>query len=255
MSTNLANKILNKFSRMSIAEKIYYGPKRNKYINKEFLLSDAYKSLMLRHSTNEKEFDNFINDAEEGTPNYQFRHSPHIQKQLGSWRWKAMYLYRKMLVPIIFADHAKGIDLGGAYGPVNKNDVIVDFAKTDIFGNPVHYKFLDEVDFLADFIYASHTLEHIPDLDNLAVQMNRVLKPGGKIIILIPSYSCVSWRVGNHTNLLHNDHVWTFCLAGTKITEPINNLFVIDTLLEKYFDVSLKEYTGDNSILIIAERK
>src|SRR4249920_922871 len=122
MLKNLEDRVLNKFSRMPIAEKIYYGPKRNKYLTRKFLLSDEYKSLMLRWVEDVRRFDDFIDDADQSTRNYQYRHSPHIQKQLGSWRWKAMYQYRETLVPIIFADQARGIDLGGAYGPVNKND-------------------------------------------------------------------------------------------------------------------------------------
>jgi hypothetical protein len=44
-------------------------------------------------------------------------------------------------------------------------------------------------------------------------------------------------------------------LSGTPINEPIKNLLAIDTFLEKYFEVTLKKYTGDNSILILAKNK
>jgi len=254
MLHKMIKKAFNVLSRSPMAEPLYYGPKRNKILRSGFLLSDKYKKLMQRNAGDLSHFESFGDDAEITTDNYRFRHSPHIQKQLGSWRWKAMYQYRDQLVPLIFGEGRKGIDLGGAYGPVSKDAVIVDFAKQDIFGRPVKYKYLDEIDLSVDFIYASHTLEHIRELDNLAAQIRRLLKPGGDLIVLVPSWSCVSWRVGNHTNLLHNDHVWTFYLSGTPIHEPINNLFAIDTFLEKYFRVVLKEYTGDNSILLLAKR-
>ena len=158
-------------------------------------------------------------------------------------------------MPIIFKKNSKGLDLGGAYGPVSRDTIIVDFATHDIFGRPVKYKYLEDVNFKADFIYASHTFEHIPDLEKLVTEIKRILKPGGHLIVLVPSYSCISWRVGNHTNYFHNDHVWTFCLSDTPINEPIKNLLAIDTFLEKHFVLTLKEYTGDNSILILAENK
>ena len=250
----MLKKILNTLSRYGIAEPFYYGPKRNKHLTSHFLLSPEYKKLMLKNVNDPPFFESSIDDAEKSTSNYRFRHDPHMQKQLGSWRWKAMYQHRRKLVPIIFAENAKGIDLGGAYGPVSKNGVIVDFARNDIFGRPVQYKYLNEIDFQADFIYSSHTLEHIPDLDALATQIKRIVKPGGDIIILVPSYSCTSWRVGIHTNQFHNDHVWTFYLSGTQINETISNLLAIDTFLEKHFKITLKEYTGDNSILLLAKR-
>lgn len=251
--SSLQVKLLQVFSRYGISEALYYGPKRNEYLSEKFLLSDEYKKLMLEKASAVAGFDQFLNDAEEATDNYRFRHHTHIQKQLGSWRWKGMYQHREQLVPIIFKKDARVIDLGGAYGPVSKEATIVDFAKQDIFGRAVRYKYLDDIDFTADCIFASHTFEHIPDLDNLAKQIKRILKPGGDLAILVPAYSCVSWRVGNHTNQFHNDHVWTFCLAKTNITEPINNLKAIDSFLEQHFEVYLKAYTGDNSILILAK--
>ncbi|NII29549.1 class I SAM-dependent methyltransferase [Pseudoflavitalea sp. X16] len=253
MIQRLIRKTSGRLAKSGLAESLYYGPKRNRYLTRDFILSDEYKKLMLKNAGAPSLFDRFIDDAQESTPNYQFRHSESIQKQLGSWRWKGMYQFREQIAPIIFKENAKGIDLGGAYGPVSRYGVIVDFSKQDIFGRPVQYKYLDDIDFKADFLYASHTLEHIKDLDNLAIQMKRVVKPGGDIVILVPSYSCVSWRVGNHTNRDHNDHVWTFHLLGTPIHEPINSLLAIDTVLEKYFTITLKQYTGDNSILLLAK--
>lgn len=246
-------KVLGALSRTGLSELFFYGRKRRKYLSADYLLSERYKDFVKTDAGATPDFETFLDDAEKATSNYRFRHHPHIQKQLGSWRWKGMYQYREQLVPILFKKGAKGIDLGGAFGPVSKEATIVDFASRDIFGRPVRYKYLDEVDFRADYIFASHTFEHIRELDNLAEQMKRVLKAGGDLVILVPAYSCVSWRVGNHVNLLHNDHVWTFHLAGTKIEEPINNLLAIDTWLEKHFQVYLKTYTGDNSILLLAK--
>jgi SAM-dependent methyltransferase len=243
---------LNILTKLGIAEALYYGPRRRKYLSLDFLLSGNYKRIMYTKADQPFQFEDFIDDAEKSTTNYKYRHSIYLQKQLGSWRWKGMYQFRNLILPIIFKENSKGIDLGGAYGPVSQN-AIVDFAKHDIFGRPVKYRDLEDVDLQTDFIYTSHTFEHIPDLEKLVTQIQRVLKPEGYLIVLVPSYSCVSWRVGIHTNYFHNDHVWTFCLSGTPINEPIKNLLAIDTFLEKYFEVTLKKYTGDNSIIILAK--
>lgn len=37
-----------------------------------------------------------------------------------------------------------------------------------------------------DKIYSSHTLEHIPDLNKLFKEIDRVLKPGGKVVLIYP---------------------------------------------------------------------
>ena len=50
-------------------------------------------------------------------------------------------------------------------------------------------------------------------------------------------------------------HVHTFKLSKTKVDEEITNLLDIDSLLKKFgFKISLAEYTGDNSIIIFAEK-
>jgi SAM-dependent methyltransferase len=243
--------VIKLLEKMGMAEAIYFRHRRKKMLTAEYILSNEYEALMKKNADADS-YDRYIDDAENSTENYQFRHHPFLQKQLGSWRWKAMYQYRKELAPIIFNKKLTGIDLGGAYGPVAQHTVIVDFEKSDIFGREVKYRTLNEIDFQADYLFSSHTLEHIQDLDELARQIRRILKPGGIIISLVPSYSCISWRVGNHTNKFHNDHVWTFYLSGTPISEPINNLLAIDQFMEKYFTLTLKKYTGDNSILLMA---
>lgn len=43
-----------------------------------------------------------------------------------------------------------------------------------------------------DFVYSASTLEHIPDLDEMLMEMRRVLKPGGKMIHVVPM---PAWRL------------------------------------------------------------
>ena len=40
-----------------------------------------------------------------------------------------------------------------------------------------------------DLIYSSHFLEHIESLEELMKQVNRILKPGGKMISIVPHFS------------------------------------------------------------------
>jgi len=50
-------------------------------------------------------------------------------------------------------------------------------------------------------------------------------------------------------------HVHTFKLSKTEVTEDIPKLLDIDKALEKIgFNVTIAEYSGDNTIVIFAEK-
>ncbi|MCX6256874.1 MAG: methyltransferase domain-containing protein [Bacteroidia bacterium] len=227
----------------------YYKSKRKSYLTKEFLLSERYDELMLRHVADRKKFLEYINDAEDKPQNFRFRHFK-ANKILGSWRWKGLWKLKNELIPVFFDPEKKGIDFGGAFGPISMQAEIIDFSKKDIFDRPVRFHSLEEVTFKTDFIFSSHTLEHIENLDLIFQQFKGILKPEGIIVLNLPAYSCTRWQSGIHTHKDFNDHRWTFYLEGTKPDPNIKNLLAIDTFAAKYFRIEKKEYAGDNSIIL-----
>jgi predicted SAM-dependent methyltransferase len=228
----------------------YYEKKREELLNKGFLESDGYHELMTKYSSS-----NFVsdkNDAEEHSKNFLFRHMK-FHKILGGWRWKVMWEKREMLLATIYNKNLRGIDFGGANGPVSLHTDIVDFATTDSFKRVVKYNSFDSLDFKADFLYSSHTLEHVSNLDEVFAEMKMHLKPGAKLYLHVPAYTCHRWQSGVHTNKKFNDHAWTFHLSTDPIEEEITNLHAFDTTVAKHFKINSAEYVGDNSIFVIAE--
>lgn len=50
-----------------------------------------------------------------------------------------------------------------------------------------------------DLVYCSHVLEHVQDLIKVMIEIRRISKPGAKIIIRVPHFSCgVSYRDPTH---------------------------------------------------------
>jgi len=227
----------------------YYQVKRRKVLTKDFLLSDAYNQIFLKYVEDDSSYKKFLNDAEDKTRNFRYRHYK-IQKILGCWRWKAFWQFRDELIPLFFNPDKTCVDFGGANGPVSFDAVIVDFFNKDIFGRKVIYKSLDEVDFQADCIVSSHTLEHIKDLDSTINKLYDLIKPKGDLILNLPAYSCKRWRSGIHTHKEFNDHAWTFYLKETQLEEDFVNPLAIDQILENNFRIKNKTYVGDNSIFL-----
>ena len=114
---------------------------------------------------------------------------------------------------------------------------------------------MSEVDYDIDFIFSSHTLEHIPNLEEILQEMYDNLVDDGILALNLPAYSCKRWIAKTGHWMGGTPHVHTFKLSKTKVDEDITNLLDIDSLLEKFgFKISLAEYTGDNSIIIFAEK-
>ena len=174
-------------------------------------------------------------------------HTQKIIESIGVWRWSGIYKYKDLIIPIVF--NGVGIDLGGAAAMLNKDAAIVDITDTDISGRKVGYSSLKDIDFKADFVFSSHTLEHFYDLEGAVKDIHSVLKKGGKLILNLPSYKNVRWRAGIHTG--ETPHLHTFCMGD--IDEDIINLVSIDRLIGKYFKIELAEYV-DDCIIIMAEK-
>lgn len=53
-----------------------------------------------------------------------------------------------------------------------------------------------------DVVYTSHVLEHVDDLIKVMAELKRICKPGARIVIRVPHFSCgVSYRDPTHRRL------------------------------------------------------
>lgn len=245
-------KLWNSLRNNIIIEK-YYNRQRKRVLCSSYLISSEYKNSFLKTINNIDEFLVFNDDAEQETANFIYRHH-YLNKILGAWRWKPLFLHKNDLIPIIFNEEHTGIDFGGGGGPVSLDTTIIDLGERDIFNRIIQYHSLVSLDFKVDYIFSSHVLEHIEDLPLIMSQFHSVLKPDGVLILIIPSYSCNRWRAGLHTSKEYSDHKWTFKLSDTKLDIDIPNILSIDKLVEEYFEVNIKEYSGDNCIYIFATK-
>lgn len=226
----------------------YYANKRKDLLRKEFIDSTSYDKLMTKHDQNGT---SFLNDAEERTKNFIYRHMKY-HKILGGWRWKGLWQKKNDLIPFIFNSNLKGIDFGGANGPISLTTTIVDFAPKDSFNRTVKYNSLKNLDFKLDYIFSSHTLEHIENLDSIFSEMKNVLKTDSTLFFLVPAYTCKRWNSGVHTNRKFNDHAWTFHLEKDQPKGNYHNLLAFDSAVAKHFKIKTAEYVADNSIFVSA---
>tara|TARA_R110002110_G_scaffold295886_4_gene509948 strand:- start:4713 stop:5414 length:702 start_codon:yes stop_codon:yes gene_type:complete len=227
--------------------------------SKEYLLSDKYvRDIMGKANVSYEEFIKILNDAESATQNYNYRHNPNVSNiatKLGAWRWKGLFTYREQIVPILFDKELKGVDFGGAARPISRHLDIVDLVLVDYYDRPVKYNSLAEIKHKLDFVFSSHALEHIQNLNNVLDDIYSSLKIGGKLILNLPNYTCNRWRANSGLDMGGTPHVHTFKLSKTVTNQTINSLKSIDTLLEDQgFEVTLAEYTGDDSIIIMAKK-
>lgn len=223
--------------------------------NKEYLLSDNYiNDMLIGYNGSYDDFIYELYDAEPKTNNYNIRHFQLSQK-LGGWRWKGIFTYRETFINIIFNDNLRGVDFGGSQRPISSHIDIVDIESIDYYNRPIKYHKLLEVEYPIDYIFSSHTLEHIPNLGDVLEEMYDALVEDGILALNLPSYSCKRWWANTGNWMGGTPHVHTFKLKKSNITEKIPNLINIDELLEeKGFKIALAEYAGDNNIIIFAEK-
>ncbi len=230
---------------------------RRRVLTREFLDSTDYNHLMTRYLVLGRDG---LHSAEWMTRNYRWRHFKRAAV-LGAWRWLGVYENSEFLIPLVFGD-GEGLDFGGARGPIGPNVPICDRLDTDVFGRPVAYQDLKAVKNRSlDYIFSSHTLEHIAALDGTLQLLNRKLKPGGVLVLHLPAYTCTRWRAGTHSYADAkgaSPHVHTFYLAldptvpadlrADKAAKPI------DLHVRKHFTVEQASMVGDNSIWIVARK-
>lgn len=224
-------------------------------MTKEYLLSEEYvRDMMVGFQGTIEEFVDYHFDAEPKTNNYNIRHFQ-LTNKLGGWRWKGVFTYRELFANIIFSDNLKGVDFGGSQRPIAEHIDVVDIEDKDLYGRPVKYKKLSEVEYDIDFIFSSHTLEHIPNLDEILDEMYENLTPDGILALNLPSYTCKRWWANTGNWMGGTPHVHTFKLKKSESSENIPNLIDIDAVIESHgFKIALAEYAGDNNIIIFAEK-
>jgi len=224
-------------------------------ITPEYLNSREYiDDMLIGYNGTYPQFVSELYDAEPKTNNYNIRHFQLVRK-LGCWRWKGIFTYKETFINLIFNENLKGIDFGGSQRPISSHLDIVDIEETDYYGRPVKYKSLDDVDYDIDFVFSSHTFEHIPNLKEILKDIYRNLVTDGILALNLPSYSCKRWWADTGNWMGGTPHVHTFKLKKTTVTEDIPKLINIDELIEEVgFKIALAEYAGDNNIIIFAEK-
>ena len=171
-------------------------------------------------------------------------------RSIGAWRWKGIFDNRKIVMRHIFDPNQIGIDFGGYKGPIGGYTKVIDILS--------HNSLDDLEDNSLDYIFTSHTLEHVNEIEHVIETMYKKIKDGGKLIILIPSFTKEVWRA-----YIAEDHIHTMKLADDILNHykvPENppykeHLIEIDTLLEKYgFKIIIAKHTSEHCIFIYGEK-
>jgi SAM-dependent methyltransferase len=110
--------------------------------------------------------------------------------------------------------NAIGVDPGGYEGIENK---------------PALEWLKDQSDASLDWVFSSHYLEHEPQHAAVLAQVNRVLKPGGSLLVYLPDKRLYKDANGNDPNGDHVNH-WT---PGLFVDEVIDNTDLQVVAIEK----------------------
>jgi SAM-dependent methyltransferase len=205
----------------------------NKLANKKWVFSKEYKRILdSRH----------------------FHTGPDF-RSIGAWRWDGIYKHRKIIAKHVFDEKQVGVDFGGWHGPIGGYSKIIDFYAQNTMNM--------EKDDSLDYIFTSHTLEHIYNIEPLIRQMYKKLKKGGRIMVHQPRYTKEVWRA-----YYAPDHVHTFMLAEDansiwfrehyRVPEDApyeEDLVEIDTLLiDTGFKLIIAENVDPHCIFIYGEK-
>lgn len=197
------------------------------------------------------------NDAEQETQNFCFRmgrgfplaKSRKFMRKYGAFRWKGVFSHKEYLLKKI--NQKNVVDLGGSAGPISNNVTIVDINKPKNH-NGGYFSSLDDLNFKINFLFSSHCLEHIPNLEDEIKKIKSNMNLGGELFFNLPAYTCTRWLPKNHRNRKYKDHSWSFCIDDDELNSQSDHIN-IRKLLGKYFKIIKCEYCGDNSIVIICK--
>lgn len=159
----------------------YYCPVCSNKVDRFLPLEEIYADALIEHKS-EYSIDRFE------TLNIEKQYCPHC-KSTDRERLYALYLDRFMdLAESSVLDIAPSGGLRNLLKKKSKN-----YRCTDFFKNDVDDK-LDVCDMhlypdnTFDFLVCSHVLEHVPDDAKAMKELHRVLRPGGKGIVMVPIY-------------------------------------------------------------------
>jgi SAM-dependent methyltransferase len=216
-----------------------------------FLCSSEYTELMSRDLPFDGSHD--LHEAQNETRNYRFRHQT-IARRLGVFRWRGIQKNLDAILPLLTQPGAKIIDFGGAGGPLGFGAEVVDKLDQDAWGREVRHHALADIGSDVSVVFSSHALEHIPELDDTLGSIQHCLRPGGHLILHVPSFQCERWRAGLHTNRRYSDHVWTFGIGPCPQCINCHNYVDIEQKVRERFELRRAEYCGDDSIFILAQK-
>ena len=221
------------------------------YSSRAFIESQAYAQMMLKYYGDR----DGPMSAEHETKNFYYRH--HVMNDiLGAWRWLGLYENRELLGRYVFDPSKRGLDFGGARGPISAFVDVCDRLDRDLFGRETKYHRIEETeDDSFDYIWSSHTLEHLDDVEHTMRGFKRKLREDGHLFLHVPSYTCARWRASVHSYADakgDSSHRHTFCLAVHKESaKGLDSLIEIDALAQKQFEMESAVMCGDNSIFLV----
>lgn len=118
----------------------------------------------------------------------------------------------------------RGLDIGYGGDPIVPGVRGWDFEHGD-----AHYlNGLDDESF--DFVYSSHLLEHLPDIDVALTNWDRVLKPGGYLLLYLPHRDLYEKRK-TLPSLFNSDHACFFLPHEDEAPDTIG----VEPLIKKKF--------------------
>ena len=141
--------------------------------------------------------------------------------------------FERRLKENFFENYFKGFGLDIGYGgmKVTRNCRGVDFEDTDVqymkgFKNSSY-----------DFVYSSHTLEHMNDVEVAISNWKRLVKKGGFLILYIPDRDLYEKKL-DLPSQWNNDHKHFFTMYDQK-DQSISTIPIIPFISERFNDLEL----------------
>lgn len=148
------------------------------------------------------------------------------------------------------ATQGNGVDLGAGHGKIRETSLGIDFGSCgknwegDV--TTLHW-FKDEV---LDYVYSSHTLEHVDDDRVVLKEWLRVIKPGGRLVLYLPDDE----EFDNTEQVANREHKHVYTVESLRtLLESIGGLEIITCVQDKG---KVEAYPGHNrySVLAIARK-
>ena len=136
----------------------------------------------------------------------------------------------------------KGLDIG--FG----GDLITDTAKGFDFEHGDAQYLKKEKDNTYDFVYSSHTIEHLPDPSEAVKNWFRVVKPGGYLIIYLPHRDLYE-KKKTLPSRFNPTHLHFFLLDKNEEPDTIGMIPLIERSITGYQLIYAKECSEGHTIL------